>query len=591
MVNAAEEVKKKIDIVEFVGSYVTLKKAGRNFRANCPFHQEKSPSFIVSPDRQIWHCFGSCHEGGDAIKFFMKWENIPFNEALKELAQKVGVKIETSSIEDAALKTRSRLLRANQIAAQYYRYVLTDTPVGQKAREYLEGRGVNLKIAETFGIGYAPQSWNSLTDFLTSKGFTRKELEDAGLVIVSGRGSILDRFRGRLVFPIQDTRGNIVAFSGRLLAPDEKAAKYLNTPETILYHKRETLYGIYHTKDAIKKQETVIIVEGEFDVITPYQHGIENIVAVKGSAVTREQLQLIKRYGHRIVFALDADSSGEDAIKRGFREAEDMDFEVEVMVLDFAKDPDEAVRANLPEFKKALKKAIPIYDFLFDSLKKKYSVDDPFGKKKIVDEIVGHIQRIPNPVIQSHYIKKIAETLQISEESMVKSVATQRRKTTVSRYTPAQTQPQPAQKQADDRHILIQKYVLSLIFQARPDQSLADVYRAVRKTDFSVPSYSLLFDLTHSYFTKYGAIDDRFPKTIPAELVPVYDELLLFGTYEEASLPHSILKLAFEVRENSIKRDIKSLTSGDAELDETAGIRIQELQKELKEVEKMAVSG
>lgn len=582
MISAAEEVKKKLDIVEFVGSYITLKKAGRNFRANCPFHQEKSPSFIVSPDRQIWHCFGSCHEGGDAIKFFMKWENIPFPEALKELAQKVGVKIEHSDAEDAALKTRSRLLRVNQIAAQYYRYVLMSTPVGKNAREYLEGRGVNGKIAEKFGIGYAPQSWNSLTDFLTGKGFTRKELEDAGLVIVSGRGSIHDRFRGRLVFPIQDTRGNIVAFSGRLLQPDEKAAKYINTPETILYHKRETLYGIYHTKDAIKKDETVILVEGEFDVIMPYQHGIENIVAVKGSAVTREQLQLIKRYGHRIVFALDADSSGEDAIKRGSREAEDMDFEIEVMVLDFAHDPDEAVRTDLPAFKKALKNAIPIYDFLFDSLKKKYSIDDPFGKKKIVDEIVAHLQRIPNPIIQSHYVKKIAATLQVSEESLIKSISNQRRKNT-NRHFAA---PKPPQTRDEDRHIMIQKYVLSLIFQSKSDLPLADVYGSLSKDDFSVPSYGMLYDLTHAYFTKYQGIDDRFPVTVPSELLPVYDELLLYGTYEESSLPHSILKLAYEVRENSIKRAIKLLTSGEKDLDEEAGTQIRQLQNDLKEVEK-----
>lgn len=585
MVSAAEEVKKKLDIVEFVGSYISLKKAGRNFRANCPFHQEKSPSFIVSPDRQIWHCFGSCHEGGDVIKFFMKWENIPFNEALKELADKVGVKIERSTAEDAALKIRSRLFRANQLASQYYRYVLTSTPVGQKAREYVTERGVNDKIADKFGIGYSPQSWDSLYKFLTAKGFTVRELEEAGLVIAGGR--VHDRFRGRLMFPLQDTRGNIVGFSGRLIAPDEKAAKYINSPESSLYHKRETLYGIYHTKDAIKKEEAVIIVEGEFDVIMPYQYGVENIVAVKGSAVTQEQLQLIKRYGNRIIFALDADSSGEDAIKRGFKEAERMDFQVEVMVLDFAKDPDEAVRANLPAFKKALKHTVPIYDFLLDSLVKKHPVDDPFGKKKIVDEIIIHLQRIPNPVIQSHYIKKIAATLQVSEESLEKSMNQYRRKSTYKKYAPSA----PVKKPEEDRHIMIQKYLLGLIFQGGNDHNLQSVLDIVGAADFSVPAYGKLFELSRAAFNKFKAIDDRFPQALPAELVPAYDELLLFGTYEETAQPHSILKLACEVRENAIKRSLKQVTGQEKELTEADAQIIRQLQNELKEVEKKLSNG
>jgi DNA primase len=495
------------------------------------------------------------------------------------------VKIERSTAEDSALKTRSRLFRANQLAAQYYRYVLTSTPVGQKAREYVAERGVKEKIADTFGIGYSPQSWDSLYKFLVSKGFTAKELEDAGLVIAGGR--VHDRFRGRLMFPLQDTRGNIVGFSGRLIAQDEKAAKYINSPESLLYHKRETLYGIYHTKDAIKKAEAVIIVEGEFDVITPYQYGIENVVAVKGSAVTQEQLQLIKRYASRIIFALDADSTGEDAIKRGFKEAEHMDFQVEVMVLDFAKDPDAAVRANLPAFKKALKHTVPIYDFLLGSLIKKHPIDDPFGKKKIVDEIIIHLQRIPNPVIQSHYIKKIAATLEVSEQSLEKSMNSYRRKSSFKKYTPTT----PVRKQEEDRHIMIQKYLLSLMLQSTDIQTLPDVFSVLGAADFSIPAYGMLFELSRGAFLKFKLLDDRFPQTLPAELVAVYDELLLFGTYEETAQPHSILRLAYEVKENAIKRGIKSITGEEKDLTESDEQQIRQLQNELKEVEKKLSNG
>jgi DNA primase len=372
MNNVNEEIKKRVDIVEFIGSYMTLKKAGRNFKGNCPFHQEKTPSFVVSPERQIWHCFGGCGEGGDVMKFLMKWDNVTYIEAVREFAQKLNLPMEQFQTTDTNLKERERLFAANRQAANFYKYMLQESAIGEKARQYLDNRGIRKEIANTFELGYAPSSWDSLLRFMVSKKFTEKELVDAGLVLKGERGGYYDRFRGRLMFPLKDIKEHIVGFSGRLLDPLEKSAKYVNTPETIIYHKRETLFGIHIAKEAVKKEKSIILVEGEFDMIAPYQWGIENIVAIKGSAVTREQLMLIKRFTKRVYLALDADAAGEEAIKRGIQEAEKLDFELGVIQFDYAKDPDEAVRKDQAKFKKAISTPVAVYDYVIDFYRKKF---------------------------------------------------------------------------------------------------------------------------------------------------------------------------------------------------------------------------
>ncbi|MEK7070243.1 MAG: DNA primase, partial [Patescibacteria group bacterium] len=281
--NPIEEIKRKLDVVEFIGSHITLKKAGRNFKANCPFHQEKSASFVVSPERQIWHCFGACQEGGDVIRFLMKWENIPFVEALQELAKRTGVKLDTFDIQDSQWKKKEALIRVNNSAKDFYHYILTQSAIGKKAREYLAARNINEKIIETFQLGYAPQSWDSLIKFLIKKSFAQADLKDTGLTVTGKNNSLYDRFRGRIMFPINDTRGNNIGFSGRVLVEEDSkdGAKYVNTPETPLYHKRESLFGIHLAKDAIKKEGNVFLVEGEFDAISMYQSGVKNVVAIK----------------------------------------------------------------------------------------------------------------------------------------------------------------------------------------------------------------------------------------------------------------------------------------------------------------------
>ncbi|MDO8497936.1 MAG: DNA primase [bacterium] len=580
MENQIDEVKKKIDIVEFIGAHIELKKAGRNFRAICPFHQEKSPSFIVSPDRQIWHCFGSCGEGGDVIKFHMKWENIPFGEAFKELAQKAGVALKEDTTEDEEWKKKAKLMSLNQLAAQYFEYILHSTSYGEKARKYLDMRGIHSQIIKKFQLGYSLSSWNSLLNFLKKKKFTVYEIFEAGLIVKSDNGTYYDRFRGRLMFPIKDIRGNIVGFSGRMLKEDTQGMKYVNSPETPIYHKRESLFGIHLAKEGIRKLNNVILVEGEFDMITPYQHGIENIVAIKGSAVTKEQLLLLKRYTGRITLALDGDEAGEEAAKRAIQETEQLELETFVCVFDYAKDPDEAVKKDLILFKKLIAKPEPIYDFLISLSEKKHGTEDAFARKTIGDEIAPFISRIANPIVKSFYIKKLSDLLEVKEEAiedLIKKSSYEKRKRWRSQFTKTQ------QEESPQREYVLQKYLIGVMFQNESPYSIAEeLFNILSVEDLTIPSLKKLCALFLEYKQKNHVFNlEVFVATLPAELKAVLNELYLFAS-TDAIGEVSIRRLAYEIKKYSLKLKITRTVKSD----DTPSSSLHDWATELKEVEK-----
>ncbi len=585
MDNTVDEIKKRIDIVEFIGNFTTLKKAGKNFKANCPFHNEKTPSFIVSPDRQIWHCFGACQEGGDVIKFLMKWENITFFEALKELAEKTGVKIKRINFEDKVWKNKERLINMNFLAAEFFQYILNKTSYGKKALEYLEARKIHPKIAKKFQLGYAPQSWNSLSQFLSRKKYQIREMLEGGLIVRSDKGSYYDRFRGRLIFPIKDVRGNVIGFSGRVLENKKEEAKYINTPETPIYHKRETLYGIDLAKEAIKKTNNVFLVEGELDMISPYQYGFENFVAIKGSAVTKEQLMLIKRYANRITFTLDSDEAGIEAIKRGIEEAENLDFEIGIVGFDYAKDPDEAVNKDLDKFKKLINQPVPVYDFLMNISQKKYPVEDPFNKKKIGEELIPFIGRIKNPIVQSYYIKKLAKFLNVSEtsiETMIKREKLKKKRTIFFKTT--------NKKSSLPREQIIQKYLLSLICQSEDPYAMTDqIAKILQPSDFSVVSYQKIYQflLESKNYMPDKFIIGNFIDNLPSELRAVFDEIYLFASSELGLEKEKVEKLAYEISKYSLKRKINLILSKNNESQSDIKDQLVQLNRKLKEVEKM----
>ncbi len=578
MESAVEEIKKKLDIVEFIGSFITLKKAGRNFKAVCPFHQEKTPSFVISPERQIWHCFGACQQGGDVVGFLMRWENIGYIDAIKELARKTGVKIETDRFEDQNQKTREKLLAINSLAAEYFNFMLEKTNYGKRGLAYLDSRKINKQIVHAFQIGYAPNSWDSLFKFLMKKGYRAQEILQSGLLVRNDRGHYYDRFRGRLIFPLKDHRGNIVGFSGRILE-GKSEAKYINTPETPIYHKRETLFGINIAKDAIKKTGVVLLVEGELDMISPFQAGIENVVAIKGSAVTKEQLVFLKRYADKIILALDSDAAGEEAMKRAIEEAEGMDFDLGVITFDYAKDPDEAIRNNPDEFKKIVKNPIPVYDFIIAIAQKKYPKNDPFDKKKFAGEVCPFLEKIQNPIVQSHYIKKVSQLLSVSENSVINLIRDTRRKKKIK--TPATSRLLPQNKIPHEE--LVQKYVLSRLFQSPDPFKTADViFSVVNKDDFFIPSNIKIVELFLDYKTKSSVFNlAAFTSTLPTPLRSVFDELFLFASLGLSPEEESLTKLVYEIKKISLKKQLSMREEKE---------EIKKITRELNEVEKRASS-
>ncbi len=559
MEDQIEEIKSKLDIVEFISQYVEVKKSGRNFKALCPFHQEKSPSFVISPDRQIWHCFGTCGEGGDVIKFLMKMDNLTFIEALRELAQRTGVKLESMPTGDNESNKKDTVYAMNNWAARYYSHILQKLPVGQKARDYLKNRGINEKIINTFELGYAPDSWDSLIKFLKAKKYSEEQMLLAGLVVSSAKGHMYDRFRNRLMFPIKDTKGNVIGFSGRQLDDADKSAKYINTPETPVYHKRMSLFGIHLASDAIRKEENVYVVEGEFDMITPFQKGISNIVAIKGAALTKEQLTLLKRYTNKITLALDTDEAGIEAMKRGINEAFEFDFDIRVAQFTKGKDPDEAATADFITFKKELDQAIPLYDFLFQIVLKKYPEKTSYSKKKLGDELIPYIRTIQNSIIKAHYTKKLAELLEMKEEQVERIIYYSKRN--LRSKLPAKTD----QLQIP-REEMVQKYLLSILFQSdSPKKLSAQIFSIVSKEDFSIPAYQKIITAYQTFLDETGEHDSYtdFAQTIPSELKSVADEIYLYASGDHTFDKEKIWDIVFELLEHQYR--MKYATSEDDE--------------------------
>lgn len=521
-----EEIKDKIDIVDFINARVPLKKAGRNYRALCPFHQEKTPSFFVNPERQIWYCFGACDEGGDIISFLQKWEALEFSEALKILAEEAGVKLTYRGLGSEKARKKQKLYEINHLAAEYYSYLLTEHPVGETARAYLKKRGLKKKTTETFKLGYGPKSWDALTKYLVKKKYSPELVEEAGLALFSSKGrSLYDRFRGRIIFPMRDHRGNIVGFSGRTLQEDAKQAKYINSPETLIYHKRETLYGLDITGKAIRREGSAILVEGEFDVLSSFQEGISNLVAVKGSGLTTDQLRLLKRYTGKIVFALDADKAGEKAIRRGVLMADDEGLDVRVIVLQDGKDPDEIIHKDPALWRKLVKKPVVYFDYIIDATVDKYGAETAHAKRRIVEKLAEFFARSTNPIVRAHYTKQLATKLELSEEIVSQSLESAEKKIKLPRISV----PESSSKQNLPRWQLLEEYLLSLVIQSeKPARDLKVVEEVISLDKMPVSAASkVLNKLKQSLREKKDLNITKFIESLDKELLSVADKAYL----------------------------------------------------------------
>ncbi len=410
-----EQIKSRLNIVDVVGEYIKLEKAGINYRALCPFHNEKTPSFFVSPSRQMWHCFGGCNEGGDIFKFVMKIEGIEFIDALKLLAKKAGVQLKTSSKKYEEIKTqREKLLDICKKATIFFSTQLNKSKTGLEAKDYLMKRGLKEETIKEWKIGYAPSTWDSLCNYLIGLGYERKDIIDAGLA----SEKFFDRFRSRIIFPICDFNGQPVGFTGRVFNSDDEA-KYLNTPNTLLYDKSQALYGLDKAKVEIRKNDSCVLVEGNVDCIMSHQSGIKNCLAVSGTALTPAHLGIIKRFSNNLILSFDMDLAGNNATKKGIDMALRNGFNVKVISMNSEKDPaDIILSSGEDEWKKIIKEAKPINQFYFDLSFKDRNVKSVEDQKKIVSELLPIFKKIDNTIEQTYWIQKLAEKLSIREDDI-----------------------------------------------------------------------------------------------------------------------------------------------------------------------------
>lgn len=417
------QVLERCDIAELIAGYIPLKRAGRNFKALCPFHNEKSSSFVVSPDKQIFHCFG-CGAGGNAIGFVMKQERLEFPEAVRFLADKVGVVIpESSPATNQAVALKQEIFKANALAVEYFQQNLltnNDAEV-KKAREYLKDRGISLEDVKQFKLGFALDEWEGLNGFLRSKGIDVKLLERSGLVIPrENKEGYYDRFRDRIVFPIFDVKSQCVGFGARTMK-DEKGAKYINSPDTPVYTKGQHLFGLQLTRHAIVKKDFVIVVEGYMDMIIPFQYGVDNIVASLGTALTTEQIRLLRRYTNNIVMLFDADAAGQAAIVRNLDLLIEEDMNVRVASLAAGEDPDSYIRKfGLEEFEKRIQAAQSLFDFKLQWLITQFNPENIEQRAEICDQMLATIYKITNEIIRFGYLKKLGDRLGLPEQVLLK---------------------------------------------------------------------------------------------------------------------------------------------------------------------------
>ncbi|MCG2686211.1 DNA primase [Candidatus Parcubacteria bacterium] len=421
--NQIEEIKQKVDVVELVQSYFPLQKAGKNYRARCPFHSEKTPSFMVSPQLQIYKCFG-CGQGGDVFSFVQEMEGIDFGESLRILADRAGVKLKSyrSSPEQSQ---RERLYEINHLAAEFFHFLLTQHRVGRRALDYFHRRGIKDETIKQFKLGYSPDSWDSLGKYLLSKDYRLTEIITAGLCLPKGGGRrFYDRFRGRVVFPLIDHRSRVAGFSGRVLEAEADQPKYLNTPETPVFKKGQFLYGLNLSKRAIKEAGEAVLVEGQMDLISPFQAGVQNIVASSGTSLSVGQIRLVKRYADSVIFCFDSDSAGEAASQRGIELFEGEGVNVKVAVLPpGVKDPDEAVRQDLAAFRKSLKNSVSIFDFYFQIAFAKWDAQASLGAKRISSFLLPKIASVGDAIQKDRYVSRLATELNVSATVVYQALA------------------------------------------------------------------------------------------------------------------------------------------------------------------------
>jgi len=463
--SSIDEIKARLDIVDLVSESVQLRRAGKNYTGFCPFHPNtRTPAFVVFPETGTWRCFGQCNEGGDIFGFVMKKEGWDFPETLRYLADKAGVELKPPSPqEQAAAEEHDALRSLLEAAVTFYRHNLLNTPAGQSALTYLHGRGLNDEMIEAFGLGYAPDSWDQITQHFKSKGYSERDLIEAGLVGERDSGGVYDRFRNRLMFPIRNERGRMAGFGARILNPED-VPKFLNSPQTAVFDKGRLLYGLDRARKAIRLQEQVVIVEGYLDVIALHQAGFTNVVSPMGTALSEHQLYLLKRFTRSFVLALDADAAGAQATLRGLQVARQsldrehdpvfdargllgyearLNADIRVTTLPAGQDPDEIVNRDPQEWERILKNSKPIVAHVMETLAAGRDLDDPRQKDEVAAQVLPLINDLPSSIERDSYRQRLARMLRVSEGALLGEPTRPRQRTSSSRPSPRQRVERP----------------------------------------------------------------------------------------------------------------------------------------------------
>lgn len=512
------ELKARNDIEEVISSYVNVKRRGRNLVGLCPFHSEKTPSFTVYPDSQSFYCFG-CGAGGDVVTFVKKIENLDYIEAVKSLAQRAGLAMPEDGYDDSYAKLKTRVLEINRETARFYHQCLI-SPVGKKALEYLRGRGLSDNTIRRFGLGFAPESWDAVIKHLRGKGFTFDEMAAAAVAVKSARGSYYDQFRGRVIFPIIDIRGNVIAFGGRLM--DGQGPKYLNSPDTPVFKKSRNLFALNYAKSS--KESALILAEGYMDVVALHQAGFTNAVATLGTALTAEQARMISQYAAEVVIAYDSDGAGQKATNRAINIFGEIGLPVRVLKVQDAKDPDEFIKKfGATRFKMLLEGAGSAMEFEIAKLRAKYDLDSPDGKVGFLKEFAGFMAGIRNPIERDVYVTKTAQELGVAKDPLlvqINYIIRQRAKSDekkkardLSVFASGPNERRDPQRMSNLKEALAEERLIGILLK-NPDYH-GDILGKIRPEDF-------VTDFNREIFS---VISDRLGENRSVELIALSEQL------------------------------------------------------------------
>ncbi|TSC53336.1 MAG: DNA primase [Parcubacteria group bacterium LiPW_39] len=560
MDNVIDQIKQKLDVVEVIGGYLRLTKAGRNYKARCPLHNERTPSFMVSPERQIWHCFG-CGQGGDIFGFVMKIEGMEFGDALRLLARKAGVVLKKQDPQVQSQK--KRLYELCELSTRFFETQLAKSSSGKKVQQYLKERGLEPETIKTWRLGWAPDEWRALSDFLRSRGYKKQEMLQAGLIVqkeennpptpllkggAGGLSDYYDRFRSRIIFPIFDIQGQVVAFGGRIfeiptnypinpakaghgageskrITNKEKIepAKYVNSPQTPLYDKSRILYGLHKSKIEIRAKDQCIIVEGYMDLLMSWQGEVQNVVASSGTALTEMQLNIIGRYTKNLAMAFDTDMAGDAATRRSIDLALKQDFNIKVIALK-DKDPAEAVKKNPQDWQKAIEQAQSVMEFYFASTSAKFNSQTLEGKREIKKILLPVIKAVASKTEQSEWLRELARRLRVDEKDLMFDM--QNIKSAPAQYQPASESGAPLPGHNQSRPEALEERFLGLCLD---HPQYFENFAAISEDDFQNQQLAQIFGQLKSLIEQKKETDllSHLQKSLSPELKLQLDYLSL----------------------------------------------------------------